>query len=419
MATDAKAVTDGLMFHPNNPSQFNSKLPRIYDIFLTDFGRHGRALVPGIVAPAPVKPTVNDLDSSGQRLYTLAKTQDAQGTFGQADFVPAVYGPDLTLQSHELYKRALGLYDVEVAFDLLKLPLLVSWLIKHCSEGSRQALECRPLWHTSKNASETEQMWTLILEVHQFGNEQASLTYLRDFVTSELDLSTSTLDAYISSLRVKLSLVVASYEDPKNPGFISTDRLYKAIFLLGLDTTIFSDVVRRFQDEHPTGTAADAMHRMQTFYRDRVVPISSKATSDFLSRSLVAEVKGLPKKIRKPPIPENQLTDQHCRFCAANGYHQFHTLPNCEFKKRADARRAPGGPAKSSYKDREHKSPKASSLIASAPSIAHGQMLCESMQMYLDSRSTHRHVGFSYLGSSLDRRTYYIQWFSLDNVLNG
>ena len=33
------------MFHVNNPSQLNSILPRIYDMFLTDFGRHGRALI--------------------------------------------------------------------------------------------------------------------------------------------------------------------------------------------------------------------------------------------------------------------------------------------------------------------------------------------------------------------------------------
>jgi hypothetical protein len=262
MAADAKVVSDGLMFHVNNPAQFNSILPRVYDVFLTDFGRHGKALVPGLVAPAPVKPTVNDVDSAGNRLYALAKSQDAQGTFGQADYVPPVYGPDLTRQSYDQFKRELDLYDVAIALDLVKLPLLIAWLLKHCSPGSRAALDCLSLWHTSKLAGNAAQMWTLILEVHQFGNEQAGLTYLRDFVTSELDLSKHTLEDYIGSLRVKLSLLVAAYEDPKNPGFIATDRLYKAVFLLGLDSTVFSDAVRRFQDEHPDGTAAAAMHRM-------------------------------------------------------------------------------------------------------------------------------------------------------------
>ena len=82
--------------------------------------------------------------------------------------------------------------------------------------------------------------------------------------------------------------------------------------MLGLDSTVFSDAVRRFQDEHPDGTAAAAMHRMQTFYRDRVVPVASKPRA-YLSRSLVAEVKGPGKKTRKPPLPENVITEQHCR----------------------------------------------------------------------------------------------------------
>jgi len=152
MAADAKVVSDGLMFHVNNPAQFNSILPRVYDVFLTDFGRHGKALVPGLVAPAPVKPTVNDVDALGQRLYALAKSQDAQGTFSQADYVPPVYGPDLTRQSYDQFKRELDLYDVAIALDLVKLPLLIAWLLKHCSPGSRAALDCLSLWHTSKLA---------------------------------------------------------------------------------------------------------------------------------------------------------------------------------------------------------------------------------------------------------------------------
>ena len=145
MAADAKVVSDGLMFHVNNPAQFNSILPRVYDVFLTDFGRHGKALVPGLVAPAPVKPTVNDVDALGQRLYALAKSQDAQGTFGQTDYIPPVYGPDLTRQSYDQFKRELDLYDVAIALDLVKLPLLIAWLFKHCSPGSHAALECLSL----------------------------------------------------------------------------------------------------------------------------------------------------------------------------------------------------------------------------------------------------------------------------------
>ena len=87
MTADAKVVSDGLMFQVNNPAQFNSILPRVYDVFLTDFGRHGKVLIPGMKSPAPVLPTVDDVNSLGHRLYTLVKTRDSTGTFGQADFV--------------------------------------------------------------------------------------------------------------------------------------------------------------------------------------------------------------------------------------------------------------------------------------------------------------------------------------------
>ena len=235
-------------FEVGDPVKFHLFLEKIYEIFL-QFGRPGRDLIPHLVPSPPVLiPTADDLvmttPAQGatpaiySRVYALALQSAAVGDPADPTYVPAVYGPDLTDQSYHRLARLLKISDDALAEDRRDLVALVLYLLVECSQGSRDTLKTHSTWEPSVYAYDHKEMMRLIRLAHEHGNMRARMRYLREFVsTSQGRL---TLDAYIGLVRSRLDLVVAAYEDPQRAGgYIRTDLLFRAIFMIGLNQVIF------------------------------------------------------------------------------------------------------------------------------------------------------------------------------------
>ena len=175
-------------------------------------------------------------------------------------------------------------------------------------------------------------MMRLIRLTHEHGNMRARMRYLREFVTTSQ--GRLTLDAYIGLVRSRLGLVVAAYEDPQHLGYIRTDMLFRAIFMIGLDQTMYERPIQKFNEEHPDASAVEAMVVMQNFHRDVVlqnpltaaghVPRSMIGNASL--EALVADIPGGRPRKGQFGVWTKELWAAYCEWCFNNGYkHTNHT----------------------------------------------------------------------------------------------
>ena len=265
-----KCIGEKPGFEIGDPAKFHAFLERHFWEQMIHFRRMGRDLMPHLPPlPEVHLPDIDDIDRNGNRIYTLALTRAAVGDEHDLNYQPAVYGPDLTDQSFHALSRRQKLSDESIAEDARDLQALVPYILVECSQGSRDTLKTYPEWDVALFSLNHVGMFRLIRLTHEHGNMRARMRYLREFVTtSQGRLS---LDAYIGLIRSRLALVVAAYEDPDNPGFLPTDLIFRAIFMIGLDQTVYERPIQRFNEERPDDTAVEAMVVMQNWYRDVVL----------------------------------------------------------------------------------------------------------------------------------------------------
>ena len=278
-----------------DPSKYTAFLGKFNEKMLK-FGTPGKELMPIRLGAAPVvplvMPTSSDTNANGQPLYQFVELQAATGSIADNDYVPPVYGPDCTAASETRLARLLNLYDLANAKYLRDQDALVSYILCECSESSRATLKTYLEWDQALIDKDHKVMMRLISTAHMQGSERAKQTYLND--ATKLAQGRTSLDVYIGATRSVMSLVVAAFESVANPGYISTDLLFRSLFLNGLDRVQYERAIYLFNKDHPNGSLNEAMIDMQIFQRD-VIGLIPVVASSHVPRALVAAV---------PPSPQ-------------------------------------------------------------------------------------------------------------------
>ena len=340
--------SDGPGFRVGDPIFFEESM-RLFHLRMVGFGYPGQQLCPVIAGstliPAPVVPDVDAVNQYGVRLYPHAIITPSSGVLGDSSYVPEVRGgPDLTDQAFHRYSYLLKASDERLAKDLKDRTALVVFILSEISPGSMDSLRTYPTWDLAIANKDHNGMMKLILASHSHGNVSARMSYFREFVTTTQ--GKLSLDAFIGLLRTRASHTAVAFEEAATPGFIRTDRLVRAIFLLGLDRAVYERPVQRFNEDKPDASSADAMVAMMTYFRD-VVNTRPVTSVMHIPRAMVAEESLVHAAVVPPPARspkavvgmhgkwQFKLHSQYCEFCFGNGYkNDTHTKADCRFYAR-------------------------------------------------------------------------------------
>ena len=342
-------LPEGPGIHINDTARFNNFLLTKLNGQLRRFGEPGKDLLPvlpGAAARVQMKiPTMDDLDTNGDRLYGQVIVTAATST------AAAIYDSILTDQSYQQFQRAERISDKEQEQWYKDRKALVHYLIVELSPDSKTTLETYPAWEIAVYDNDYKTMFQLITDTHRFGNSQAKNSYCQEFARSRQ--GALSLEGYVADLRGQYQLFMSAFEDPLHPGYVKGDDLLKSVFSTGINQALYSLPLQQLNETKPNCTALEAQSAIQKWTRD-YAPSSSLAVGR-VSTSMVAEVNVLPSSVALvAPVTKGKgesrrgslgvwvPANKGCEHCFNNGYNQpRHVKSTCPFlavtmKNRAD-----------------------------------------------------------------------------------
>ena len=179
--------------------------------------------------------------------------------------------------------------------------------------------------------------------------------------------------------------MVAAFEDPLYPEYISTDPLARCIFLLGLDQSAYARVIQRISESIPDCPCNDAMVKAQNTRRDLVSSVVSPASSRAL---VVADPIGMvAQSVSRPPSrPQLGPYDaarmkQFCSWCSGNGYKNVRKRYSCPYLQARMARH----PVLAALEEGSSRKPRAP-LPAALAAPLDDEAIIRSVQLAMDQR---------------------------------
>ena len=232
--------------------------PGVFNVFLTttfkeriiiygDAGKDVVALLHGFLPSVRVLcPSSDDVDINGRRVYRQVVITDPVGVVGASDYVPPVYGDELTQQSFHALQRNERIWDDDNKKFVADRSALVQYMLMELSPASKVALKTHPAWDVAVDSFNHVDMFMLILLTHRQGNSSSRVRHLRSFVS--LSQGQFSLSDYIGRFRSASELLHSGFEDVNHPGYMSIDLVSKYVFLIGLNQLFFERPIQRLSE---------------------------------------------------------------------------------------------------------------------------------------------------------------------------
>ena len=232
--------------------------PGVFNVFLTttfkeriiiygDAGKDVVALLHGLLPSVRVLcPSSDDVDINGRRVYRQVVITDPIGVVGASDYVPPVYGDELTQQSFHALQRNERIWDDDNKKFVADRSALVQHMLMELSPASKVALKTHPAWDVAVDSFNHVDMFVLILLTHRQGNSSCRVRHLRSFVS--LSQGQFSLSDYIGRFRSASELLHSGFEDVNHPGYMSIDLVSKYVFLIGLNQLFFERQIQRLSE---------------------------------------------------------------------------------------------------------------------------------------------------------------------------
>ena len=359
-------------FKVGEAALFNAFLVRFREQMLA-FGVPGKDILAildgGQASVRPSAPTPDDLDLQGNRIYKFAILSLPRGVPGDSDYVPAVVGTELSDQAFHMLKRKETLWDTyQLKYEADKTAL-VQYILLECSTSSRATLTTYPAWSKALFSFDYVEMFRLIQLTHLFSSRQSQMRYLREFTNTSQ--GARQLDPYLGELLAQRELISSAFEEVGNPGFISTDLLFKVVFLIGLNQTAFERPIQKLNEEKPKATLIEAMSFMQAWVRD-YGGASLPSSSGHVPRAMVAASDspsgGGTRGKGSLGSYDPKVHGKFCRFCWDNGFMFPHRVASCRARIGSERDKAQAKEAKAARDSKALVAPVVA-MVPTSPSV--------------------------------------------------
>ena len=157
-----------------------------------------------------VEPTINDtIGTPLARVYALISRVAADGSI--------VLGPELTDSADRRFGNDLQRHRSLLDKRTEHSQLLVSYILSRLSPTSKSALATRVGYESSIASFDAYALWKLVLVTHLYGSGRTKQRYMVDFLTIK---QADSHEAFIGDLRVKIALVIGTFESALHSGYI-------------------------------------------------------------------------------------------------------------------------------------------------------------------------------------------------------
>jgi hypothetical protein len=264
-------------------------------------------------------PFANQLNTGIRYVQTLPKKTDidADGDYiypGYFDPTENRYKLDSSGTSH--YLSDLRRKEDENKRELQLNSELLTFLFSHISPESLITLQANSLYNEAYCNRDTFSLFQIINQSHRKGSSKTALFQLRKYLS--LTMSNKTHQLYMHELKDLEQITIENFSNPKDKTQIPISSLTAAIYISGLDQTLFEYKIEKFFESYPNLNDCvdiwDVISHFHNYYIEKVDLIKSTEPSALL----------LGEKNKLKP----------CSFCLKQfAKNHFHSLKDCKFLK--------------------------------------------------------------------------------------
>ena len=281
-------------------ANYCEKKSELLDAVFLASGRIGSGIRLGVKALPSVAPVMN------------AAKYDMETQFGQQLYL-------LDLTAHNLLLK-------EDSADNLKA---VGLLILRLSTFSKDAMKADGEYAKAAASTYAYDLYKILDKTHQTCSKRFSHLQLVKLLATPM--GDTPFDAFLSREALLWSSIKSNYEDRDHPGYISLDKLRRAVLLINLHPVHFKSVIDKIHDSLPDASTADILQRCSAYVLEHGEACSVAVVA---VKGLAAVIPGAAARVTSKY--DSVVKRLSCEFCWGKGFdNRSHGVSACPFRLRS------------------------------------------------------------------------------------